>query len=127
MTDVNTLTPRQRVILDLLSEGMVEKQVATYMGRSYETIKWHTKQIRSQLGANHTTHAVAIYLRTMLSERQGTQAYPPAQGKPVGRMAAGAVTPQRRPSRSESIASPHGNPKEQTPEANPSPSPPALP
>jgi DNA-binding CsgD family transcriptional regulator len=87
---VDTLTPRQRVILDLLSEGMVEKQVASYMGRSYETTKWHTKQIRQKLGARHTTHAVAIYLRA-----------------------------QRIPR--------NGNPKEQTPEANPSPSPPALP
>jgi DNA-binding CsgD family transcriptional regulator len=72
---VDTLTPRQRVILDLLSEGMVEKQVATYMGRSRETIKWHTKQIRHQLGARHTTHAVAIYLRSKLprTETQRTQ------------------------------------------------------
>lgn len=47
-----------------------------------------------------------------LSERLGTQAGPSAQGKSAGRMATGAVTLQRHPTRSENDASPHGNPQD---------------
>lgn len=57
------LTARQRVILELLSEGLVAKQVARYMGVSVQTVKWHLTRIRRSLGARNTTHAVAIYLR----------------------------------------------------------------
>jgi DNA-binding CsgD family transcriptional regulator len=60
---LTTLTDRQRVILDLFSEGLVTKQVARHMHVSTETIKWHLTGIRRRLGATNTTHAVAIYLR----------------------------------------------------------------
>ena len=56
----NNLTPRQREILELTSEGLVAKEVASKLYISDQTVKNHLTIIRKRLGAITTTQAVAI-------------------------------------------------------------------
>ncbi len=57
------LTPREREILQLLSEGMSNADVAGKLYISQETVKSHVRHILSKLEADTRTHAVAIALR----------------------------------------------------------------
>lgn len=52
------LTPRQQVILQLLTEGLTAKQIAAQMGLSRRTVFLHLAAIRQRLGVNSTLQAV---------------------------------------------------------------------
>lgn len=60
------LTPRQREILQLYSEGLSTSAVSARLGLGIETVRSHTKGLFARLGANDRAHAVAIGLRTAL-------------------------------------------------------------
>jgi two-component system, NarL family, response regulator len=60
------LTRRQRQILQLLANGESTTVAARTLDLSEETIKTHTKNALSRLGAKNRTHAVAIALRESL-------------------------------------------------------------
>ncbi|HEY1855095.1 MAG TPA: response regulator transcription factor [Solirubrobacterales bacterium] len=60
------LTRRQRQILQLLADGESTNFAARELGLSEETIKTHTKNALTRLGARNRTHAVAIGLREHL-------------------------------------------------------------
>jgi DNA-binding NarL/FixJ family response regulator len=60
------MTRRQQQILQLLSLGLTEQQVADELGLGRETVKSHSKEIRRHLGARSKTHAVAIGFQTGL-------------------------------------------------------------
>lgn len=53
----------ERRTLYLLSLGFVTKQIAVFDGVSVEAIKERLRSIRRKLGAENTTHAVAIAIR----------------------------------------------------------------
>src|SRR5262245_48209124 len=57
------LAPSERRVLQLIANGANEHEVAADCHVTRETVKTQTKQIRRKLGANSTTHAVAIGLR----------------------------------------------------------------
>jgi DNA-binding NarL/FixJ family response regulator len=61
-----TLTRRQREILQLLANGGSTTLAARELELSEETVKTHTKNALSRLGAKNRTHAVAIALRESL-------------------------------------------------------------
>jgi DNA-binding CsgD family transcriptional regulator len=54
------LTKRENEILDMVAQGMTNKQIGTQLGISWRTIKNHMKKIRVKLGAKNSAHAVAI-------------------------------------------------------------------
>jgi DNA-binding NarL/FixJ family response regulator len=58
-----TLTGREREILQLLADGMSNADVASRLFISQETVKSHVRHILSKLEADTRTHAVAIALR----------------------------------------------------------------
>lgn len=56
------LSPTEASILKKLAAGMTQESIAAATGRSIKTIKAQTANARWKLGANHTTHAVALAL-----------------------------------------------------------------
>ena len=58
-----TLTPREREILTLLGEGLVNKEIAVRLGISEHTVKTHLAAIYEKLDASNRAEAVATGLR----------------------------------------------------------------
>ncbi|HEY5803608.1 MAG TPA: response regulator transcription factor [Lysobacter sp.] len=63
-----TLTEREVAILRLVSIGMANKQVASQLGLSEETIKGHLKSIFLKLDVADRTHAVTVAARRGIIE-----------------------------------------------------------
>ena len=59
----NALTPRETDVLRLITGGNANKEIATQLGLTEETVKHHVKNILSKLGVHDRTHAVTIALR----------------------------------------------------------------
>ncbi len=57
------LTPREREILTLLGEGLVNRQIAEQLGISEHTVKTHLAAIYEKLEASNRAEAVATGLR----------------------------------------------------------------
>lgn len=58
-----TLTAREREVLQLLSQGLPNKTVAARLGISQHTVKFHVASILAKLGATSRTEAVTIGAR----------------------------------------------------------------
>ncbi|MDF1681676.1 response regulator transcription factor [Ponticaulis sp.] len=56
-----SLTPAQRRVLNGLSDGLLNKQIAYEMGISEATVKAHMTAIFRKLGANNRTQALLIF------------------------------------------------------------------
>jgi len=54
---LNQLTPAERRVAELISEGLVTKQIAAELGRSENTIKIHKQRIMNKI-QNHSTVAL---------------------------------------------------------------------
>ena len=65
-TAEQSLSEREREILQLLAEGHHTEEVARRIGLSVETVKSDTKRVIAKLQADTRTHAVAIALRRAL-------------------------------------------------------------
>lgn len=57
---ISSLTPAQRRVLDGLSEGLLNKQIAYDMGISEATVKAHMTAIFRKLGVNNRTQALLM-------------------------------------------------------------------
>jgi len=57
------LTPRENEVLALLAEGLPNKVIATRLGISDQTAKFHVASICGKLGASNRTEAVRIAFR----------------------------------------------------------------
>lgn len=57
------LTAREVEVLQLISDGFKNKQIANELSISENTVNFHIKNIVDKLGANDRTHAVTIALR----------------------------------------------------------------
>ncbi len=55
-----TLTARETEVLQLLAEGLPNKQIALRSGISENTVKYHISSIYSKLGATNRTEAVRL-------------------------------------------------------------------
>lgn len=60
---VETLTPRELEVLDLLAEGLQNRAIAGRLGISDQTVKFHVASIMGKLGAANRTDAVRRGLR----------------------------------------------------------------
>ena len=56
--DVESLTPREIDVLELVAEGLPNKAVAVRLGISDQTVKFHLTSISGKLGAINRTDAV---------------------------------------------------------------------
>ena len=52
------LTPKEREILRLMADNLTNKQIGLAMGVSYQTIKWHLKNLFVKLNAGTRRHAL---------------------------------------------------------------------
>jgi DNA-binding NarL/FixJ family response regulator len=62
-TSVNRLTPREKQLLNLASEGKKTGQIADQLFISTETVRNHFKNIFPKLGVHSRTEAVGLALR----------------------------------------------------------------
>ena len=60
------LTPREQEVLALLSEGLSNRDVASRLGISHHTAKFHVNAILDKLGATTRTEAVVLAARSGL-------------------------------------------------------------
>jgi two-component system, NarL family, nitrate/nitrite response regulator NarL len=60
------LSPREQEVLSLLSEGLSNRDVATRLGISHHTAKFHVNAILDKLGATTRTEAVVLAARSGL-------------------------------------------------------------
>ena len=59
-----SLTGREREIMNLISQGLTNQQIATRFVLSEKTVKNHVNRIYSKLGASNRAHATALWLGT---------------------------------------------------------------
>ena len=63
---VPSLTPRQRDILESLTRGLTNKDIASELGIRLDGVERHVNDILAKIGAANRTEAVAIALRKQL-------------------------------------------------------------
>ena len=61
--DVETLTPREIEVLELVAEGLGNKAIGLRLGISDQTVKFHLSSISGKLGAANRTDAVRRAVR----------------------------------------------------------------
>jgi FixJ family two-component response regulator len=57
---VNSLTPRERQVLDLVIEGRLNKTIADTLGISIKTVELHRAHMMEKMGAQSLAHLVQI-------------------------------------------------------------------
>ena len=65
-TEPMALTPREREVLELLAEGLSNKEIAAQLGVSPHTAKFHVTALLDKLGAETRTEAVVLAARAGL-------------------------------------------------------------
>lgn len=60
---LDTITPREAEVLQLVAQGHTNRAVALRMSIKEETVKTHMRAITAKLGVDDRTHAVTIALR----------------------------------------------------------------
>lgn len=60
MTD--TLTPRQREVLDQVATGAGNEEIAAALAIQPAIVKWHLTRIYDRLGVRNRAEATALYL-----------------------------------------------------------------
>jgi DNA-binding NarL/FixJ family response regulator len=58
-----SLSPREAEVLDLLSQGLIYKEISDRLGISYETVHTYIRRIYEKLQVRTRTEAVAKFLR----------------------------------------------------------------
>ena len=58
---LGSLTPAQHRVMNCLSDGLLNKQIAYEMGISEATVKAHMTAIFRKLGANNRTQALLVF------------------------------------------------------------------
>lgn len=59
-TEIETLTPRELEVLQLVAQGLQNKEIATELVISQRTVKFHVSSIMGKLGAGNRTEAVTL-------------------------------------------------------------------
>lgn len=61
--ELDALTPREREVLNMLAEGLANKEIAGQLGISEHTVKFHVASVFAKLGAASRAEAVTIGFR----------------------------------------------------------------
>jgi DNA-binding NarL/FixJ family response regulator len=56
-SEVETLSPREREILDLLTQGFADKEIADRLGVKHGTVRWHLQHVYEKLHVRSRTEA----------------------------------------------------------------------
>jgi DNA-binding NarL/FixJ family response regulator len=62
--EVEGLSPREREILELLASGFPNKQIATRVGLTDGTVRWHLRHVYNKLHVRSRTEATLKFLST---------------------------------------------------------------
>jgi len=62
--EVEGLSPREREILELLAEGFANKQIASRIGLTDGTVRWHLRHVYHKLHVRSRTEATLKFLST---------------------------------------------------------------
>ena len=73
-TGMSKLSSRQVEILELMTRGLLNKQIAWELGVTEGTVKSHVSAILEKLGCDRRTQAIAAFLQSL---GVGTQARGP--------------------------------------------------
>ena len=68
-SDEPSFTPRQREVLDAITRGLSNDNIATMLGISKARVKQHLNEVYEKLGAANRAEAVAIAIRRHLLKR----------------------------------------------------------
>jgi DNA-binding NarL/FixJ family response regulator len=79
---LSSITPREREVLELLSQGMNGEQAAAQLFLSPETIRTHVRNAMEKLEAHTRTHAVVIALQQGVIGRTASSRPPPTVAAP---------------------------------------------
>jgi DNA-binding CsgD family transcriptional regulator len=63
---VQELSGRELEILELVADGLANRQIARQLHVSEETVKTHLRRLMRKLGATSRAHAVAVGIRAQL-------------------------------------------------------------
>jgi len=63
VAETESLSEREQQVLDLLSQGLIYKEIAEKLGISYETVHTYIRRIYEKLQVRTRTEAVAKFLR----------------------------------------------------------------
>jgi two-component system nitrate/nitrite response regulator NarP len=63
------LTSRERELLRALANGWTNLQIASRIGISRNTVKYHLKNLYDKLGVSNRAMAVALYMQTTMDQR----------------------------------------------------------
>ena len=66
---LESLTVREKELLRALSKGWTNEQIATRIGISRNTVKYHLKNLYEKIGASNRAQAVAMYLSNNAPQR----------------------------------------------------------
>jgi DNA-binding NarL/FixJ family response regulator len=66
-SEVENLSPREREILDLLTQGFSDKEIADKLGVKHGTVRWHLQNVYEKLHVRSRTEA-ALKFRSARSE-----------------------------------------------------------
>jgi pimeloyl-ACP methyl ester carboxylesterase/DNA-binding CsgD family transcriptional regulator len=76
------LTERERAILERLTTGLSDQQIADDLFLSLNTVKWYNRQIYSKLGVRNRTQAIAQARALHLFDTEGAPAPPQSNYEP---------------------------------------------
>jgi len=77
-TGLETLTPREQEVLELLSKGYLYREIADELAVGYDTVHSHVRHIYEKLQVNTRTRAAAVHLtRSGAPHPVGPRALPP--------------------------------------------------
>jgi len=68
MDPVDSLTPRQREVLQLLAEGRLAKEIASSLGISARTVEFHKYQMMQTLGLHTNAELIHFAIKHGLTE-----------------------------------------------------------
>lgn len=66
---LDNLTVREKELLRALAKGWTNEQIASRIGISRNTVKYHLKNLYEKIGASNRAQAVAMYLSSSATER----------------------------------------------------------
>lgn len=66
------ITNKEKEVIKLLSEGLIQKEIAVRLFVSNRTIETHVKNLTRKIGAKNTAHLISIYTKYINGNRESS-------------------------------------------------------